>query len=60
MFVSQNMQRVVWQLNNESFSRRERFKYVCNRTINIAVVGIGQIKWRSSLSLKRKKDGKTT
>ena len=30
--------RVVWQLNNGSFSSRERFKYVCDRTINMAIV----------------------
>ena len=30
--------RVVWQLYNESFSSRERFKYVCDRTINMEVV----------------------
>ena len=30
--------RVIRQLNNGSFSSRERFKYVCDRTINMAVV----------------------
>ena len=30
--------RVVWQLYNESFSCREKFKYVCDRKINMEVV----------------------